>query len=75
MSKTSPIILDTAKLELLKPPAQQQLAAIIELYAACPLVEYLMLFGSYARGDFVIDEKLKQQTTTEKLFMLCWSIK
>ncbi|MBN1960684.1 MAG: HEPN domain-containing protein [Deltaproteobacteria bacterium] len=57
MSKKAPIILDTARLELLKPTAQQKLAAIIELYAAYPLVEYLMLFGSYARGDFVIDEK------------------
>ncbi|MBN1960366.1 MAG: HEPN domain-containing protein [Deltaproteobacteria bacterium] len=57
MSKSKPLIYDTVQLTKLSIEVQQQLAAITQIFADCPLVQLLMLFGSYARGDFVNDLK------------------
>jgi uncharacterized protein len=57
MSHEKPFVFDTTQLTKLSNEAQKYLATITKSFAACPLVQMLILFGSYARGDFVVDLK------------------
>ncbi|MBN1961618.1 MAG: HEPN domain-containing protein [Deltaproteobacteria bacterium] len=55
MSAKLKALYNTEALQALPEEAREQLTAITQLFAACEQVQLLMLFGSYARGDFVID--------------------